>query len=314
MSVAPLSTIANPRVYSDVVGRATSSEGTVMERFYPFRLRHIKEPTIPLPIACRSTGHYNALAGWHNPIKWPPFVQIFWGIRGKGKFVVGGQEYFLTPGHFFVLFSGQEHDITALTDWEYCWLTLDGLMPNEVVKGFGFGNEVILVGACPQELFERLFHEIEDISPEGQRTAGATAYEILSLALRREKDKPLPDSKYRVCIDLIKRKYANPDLNVASLAAELGLHRTSLSKMFRANMTMSPVEYLSLFRIGKAVKLLQGTDLPVNEVAKRSGFSCPNYLTNVIKKRTGLTPRELRGMDPKLGTKSHTFIDSDTET
>ena len=103
-------------------------------------------------------------------------------------------------------------------------------------------------------------------------------------------------------------------MNVASLAAELGVHRTSLSKMFKANMTMSPVEYLSLFRIGKAVKLLQGTDLPVNEVARLSGFSCPNYLTNVIKRRTGMTPRELRGMDPNLGTDRHIIIDSDTET
>lgn len=282
------------------------------ENYYPFQLRHVPEPTIPLPIACRSTGHFNVFEGWHNPVKTRNFVQVYWGIAGRGKFAKGGREYVVEPGHFFVLYPGDPHDVTAVTDWEYRWLTIDGQMPEAVVRGFGFTDDPLFVGPCPSELFQRLWYEIEDVSPEGQRTASSTAYEILSLALRRERESTGADAKYRQCLELIKRKYADPELNVAALAGELGMHRTSLSKLFKANMTMSPVEYLSLFRIGKAVKLLQGTDLPVSEVARLAGFSCPNYLTNVVKKRTGLTPRELRGMDPQLEGHRHRFIDSGT--
>jgi AraC-like DNA-binding protein len=298
-------------VYAKPTYRQLPVEQAVIEKIYPYQLRHTMQPTIPLPIAVRSTGHYQALRGWRDKVARKDFLQVYWGIQGKGKFLARDREYTLQPMQFFVLYPGDLHDITALTDWEYRWFTLDGQLPEPLVRSFGFPDEPIPVGPCPVELFERLWHEIEDISPEGQRTASATAYEILCLALKRDRAGGDANNKYRQCIELIKRKYANPDLNVEALASELGMHRTSLSKLFKANMTMSPVEYLSLFRIGKAVKLLQGTNLPVHEVARLAGFSCPNYLTNVIKKRTGLTPRELRETDPQFLDGRHEFPDTD---
>src|SRR5688572_890298 len=115
------------------------------EKHYPFQLRHVPEPTIPLPIACRSTGHYSVFAGWHNPVKTRHFVQIFWGIKGSGKFVARGKEYVVEPGQYFVLYPGDPHDLTAITDWEHRWMTLDGLMPEQMVRGFGLGDDPVYV-------------------------------------------------------------------------------------------------------------------------------------------------------------------------
>jgi len=271
-----------------------------MEPLRPFCLRQSLKPTISVPIACRSVGHYSLFRGWKNRPTLKMFVELFWGIRGKGCFTVGENEYFLKPGQVIVLFTGQVHDVRACTHWEYRWMTLDGKMPDQVAKAFGLGNAPVTVGPCPQELFTRLSHEIEDNSPKGQLAASATAYEILCLA--HPMNKSVPESSYvRECVDLIRNNYNAPEMNVNWLATRLGIHRTNLSKLFRKKMGVSPIEYLILFRVGKALKLLLGTNLSVRQIASETGFGCPSYFTNVVRKRTGLTPLEFRshGANPQ---------------
>ena len=234
------------------------------------------------------------MPGWHNGAWLKTFVQLFWGIRGHGVFRSEGRELRMAPGDVFVLFSGQVHHITAIDNWEYRWLTLDGEMPDAVVQAFGIGREMFHAGPCPEELFTRLSNEIAKITPQGQRTASATAYEILSLANRRAVESPRAMEQFEKSMELIRCRYGSCDFNISTLAREVGVHRTSLSQLFRAQVMMSPIEYLTSFRVGRAIKMLQETDLPVRDVAVRCGFACPNYFANVIKKKVGHTPSEIR--------------------
>jgi AraC-like DNA-binding protein len=266
-----------------------------MKKFYPFHMRQIPSPTIDLPLACRSVGHYKTFAGWHNPEKVRPFLQVYWGVAGKGQFRLEGEEHILHPGEVFIHYTNALRDLTALTNWEFRWMTLDGKMPDEVVRAFGFGAEPMKAGPCPGELFERLSHEIEDASPQGQRAASATAYEILSLAFSRMHDAEKDTRKLHKCIALIRRHYGDPDVNVTWLARQVGIHRTNLSKLFREKMKLSVIEYLTSYRVTMAIKLLQGTDRPVREIAHETGFSHTTYFTHVIRRHTGHSPREIRG-------------------
>ena len=173
-------------------------------------------------------------------------------------------------------------------------MTLDGKMPDEVLTSFGFGKKTMPARTCPQELFIRLSSEIHDISPHGQRIASTTAYEILTLAISNESMNTVGHRQMQQCIELIKTQYHNPELNITSIAQTIQMHRTNLSKLFKDKMKMSPIEYLSLYRVGKAMRLIQASDLTFAEIASRTGFACPNYFTNVIRKRTGHSPTELR--------------------
>jgi AraC-like DNA-binding protein len=265
-----------------------------VEQHFPFRLRSIPRPTVPLPIACRSVGHYRTFPGWCNGSYVKDFVQLFWGVAGTGVFLSEGRELRLGAGDVFVLFTGQVHHLTAVDQWEFRWLTLDGEMPDAVVKSFGIGNEPFASGPCPQELFQRLSSEIVKISPQSQRIASATAFEILSLAYRRRTEAPLATERFEKSLELIRRRYASRDFNISILAREVGVHRTSLTQLFRDNLMMTPIEYLTSFRVSRAIKLLQESDLPVRDVALRCGFSCPNYFANVVHRKVGLTPTAIR--------------------
>ena len=53
-------------------------------------------------------------------------------------------------------------------------------------------------------------------------------------------------------------------------------------------------EYLSKYRIGKAKKLLEKTDMPIEQVAFESGFSSHYYMYQVFKKENIGTPLNYR--------------------
>jgi len=259
----------------------------------PYMMRKSPQPTIRLPIACRSVGRHAIAPGWHNRPTLKPVLELFWCSRGKGIFSLLGEQLPLEADQVLVLQPGRVHDLRAITRWEFCWLTLDGEIPEQVVGSFGLDEMPFTAGPCPEQLFARLSHEIEDNTPQGQLAASATSYEILTLA---HSYRPLPESsRVNQCIELIRKHYASPEVNVSWLARRLNIHRTNLSKLFYERTQVSPIEYLTLFRIGKAMKMLHDTDLPIARIARQTGFSCPSYFANVIRKHTGQSPIEVRG-------------------
>lgn len=266
-----------------------------MQTFYPFHFRGIPEPTVPLPFSCRSVGHYRTFPGWHNPPKVKSFVELFWGIHGSGTLRIDGRDAVMRADEVAFLFPGDLHHIVALDHWEYRWLTLDGHLATDVVKSFGLDRPPRGVGPCPSQLFERLSHELDDISPQGQRAASATAYEILTLACGHMagEDAGVAE-RVRQCTHLIHQRFGDPDLNINALADAVGIHRTSLSRNFHGVMGITPIAYLTSFRVAKALKLLRETTLPIEAVARKTGFVRSNYFTRVIRKHTGMVPRAIR--------------------
>ena len=52
-------------------------------------------------------------------------------------------------------------------------------------------------------------------------------------------------------------------------------------------------------RMNDAMRMLQGTDLPINTISDMLGFANPNYFSNVFLKETGCSPSEFRQKSKK---------------
>lgn len=84
------------------------------------------------------------------------------------------------------------------------------------------------------------------------------------------------------------------DLDVSSLADELGVSREHLSRVFRREAGRSLREYWVEVRLHKACQLLKRTSLPVAEVARRVGYSGVGNFSRAFRKRMQLTPTAFR--------------------
>jgi LacI family transcriptional regulator len=91
------------------------------------------------------------------------------------------------------------------------------------------------------------------------------------------------------------REQACAGLTAATLVAKLPVSRSVLQRRFRRETGRSIQEEIILTRLQRARVLLADTDLPLVEVAERSGFKHQEYLGAVFKARTGKTPAQYRG-------------------
>lgn len=249
-------------------------------------------PTTALPLGLRSVGAHCIDPAWQEPVKTAEYVQLFWGIAGEGEFQLRGRAVRLGPQEVFYYLPGDRYELRATAPrWTFRWLTLDGPLNAQTLAAFALPQAAHRAGPCPEALFDRLEHSICDPTPGGQRTAAAAAYELLSLACGGT---PPADSLVQAATEAVHRFFSDPAFNVNRLARDLGVNRSQLSRAFRARTGVSLIDFITARRVQHALSLLMETTLPVEEIARRSGYSDPGYFARVLHKRVGVPPTRFR--------------------
>lgn len=93
--------------------------------------------------------------------------------------------------------------------------------------------------------------------------------------------------------DYIKKNYSS-NISLKSVAQHVFVSDSYLSRIFKENLNMSFVEYLTGIRIEKAIEFIKTTNLPNYAIAEKIGYENINYFGRVFKKTTGLTPTQYR--------------------
>lgn len=94
-------------------------------------------------------------------------------------------------------------------------------------------------------------------------------------------------------VAIIADRFSGP-LEVAEIAAEVGLSVSQLNRRFRAQFQVPPSEYLQRVRVDRASRLLAETDTPILDVALRTGFFDQAHLTRTFRRWMEMTPNEFR--------------------
>lgn len=119
---------------------------------------------------------------------------------------------------------------------------------------------------------------------EGSGTAPA-------LPERKKGDK----SKYVLqAMDYIGQHYGDQNISVGEIAQYLGLSESHLSHLFRKETDYTLLNYLTRYRIHKAMELLRDCRTKVYEVAERVGYRDITYFSATFKKVTGMSPSEFQ--------------------
>ncbi len=66
------------------------------------------------------------------------------------------------------------------------------------------------------------------------------------------------------------------------------------SRAFKQSMGMTATNYIAERRIERAKKMLEETELPISEIALRSGFSSQSHFTTAFRRLAGATPKAFR--------------------
>jgi len=105
----------------------------------------------------------------------------------------------------------------------------------------------------------------------------------------RERADRSPELPQRV-VRFIQESYGNSGVNVSAIAEAFSVGIPSLSRLFKKQMGIGPLEYLQLVRIGKAKKLLEAGDESLKTIGAKVGFDNEQSFIRVFKKYEGITP------------------------
>ena len=91
----------------------------------------------------------------------------------------------------------------------------------------------------------------------------------------------------------IREHYAQK-LTLDEIAAYLHLSTNECCRFFKKNMNCTLFEYITEYRLGKSMELLEHTDLPVAQIAYETGFGSSSYFIEKFRKNVGMTPAAFR--------------------
>ncbi len=91
--------------------------------------------------------------------------------------------------------------------------------------------------------------------------------------------------------EYIKNNYARYALALDEIASNIYISPNYLSKIFKKECNQTVVEYITEYRMQKAVELVEKyPNIQVNILAQKIGFSDPFYFSRLFKKRFGTSP------------------------
>lgn len=95
--------------------------------------------------------------------------------------------------------------------------------------------------------------------------------------------------------------HLHQNIRVTELAAHVHLNPTYLSTLFKKEVGMSISAYVQEKRIEAAKNMLSYSDYSYSDISNYLAFSSQSYFVSVFHKQTGLTPKQYRQVNFRIG-------------
>lgn len=176
----------------------------------------------------------------------------------------------------------------------------------------GFGQHYVINSRRLFPFAESLIEEMERRSPRFEAVAGAYLFALLNLLLRDwASESSATESTVSTGDGLGRKDVTDPEVAIqraqAYIENHLGHHltlqeiahaayisRARLAKIFRDKLGQTVWGYVTARRLQDAQSMLLETDLPIQEIARLTGFTRPSHFHARFTELTGMTPGQYR--------------------
>ena len=93
-------------------------------------------------------------------------------------------------------------------------------------------------------------------------------------------------------IEYIEKHFRDTDFSIGKLAESMGVSEGHISRLFKTEAGISINNYLTRYRIRKAMDYLKDVSIKVYEVADMIGYQDIAYFSNTFKKLVGKSPSD----------------------
>lgn len=191
-----------------------------------------------------------------------------------------GDIFFLPKGLQYRVYWSSQNSKIVFSSFGFTYIPLDTPADLRLQKLNCTSDELSLFGELEQNM---------EVNP----SSIGNLYRFLGAML------PQMDVEPNSHLDLVVKRslaymQANSTHTVSQVARYCGVSECTLFLKFRKQLNQTPVEVRQQILCDKASRLLTTTDLPIEEISRRLGFSSSSYFRKVLKATTGKTPTQIR--------------------
>lgn len=95
-------------------------------------------------------------------------------------------------------------------------------------------------------------------------------------------------------IAYVKEHYGDQDLSIETICSYLSVSAAYFSTVFKKETGKTFINYLTDYRMDKALELLMEKGEKTYIIAEKVGYSDPNYFSYVFKKQFGMSPSKYK--------------------
>lgn len=264
---------------------------------------------IELYIVDKNHSRYEMSSHWHNEIE---FIRV---VSGKLNVKLNSNEYFAQENDIIFINPETVHAATPVGDCVYecivmsfdmlnaedeeCRFFIDCLINGQIVinefnhnapKGFSYAMNCI---------FDSMRHK-----SKGYKFSVISAlYSMLGSVIANKMYKTISSdekllenkniTKLKKVLLFIRENYQLP-ITLHDMADKVHMSQKYFCLFFKQMTNKTPVEYLILYRIECAARMLRSSDSSVTDIALSCGFNDLSYFIKTFKNIKGVTPAKFR--------------------
>ena len=251
------------------------------------------------------------------------FIEIIYVLAGEAEQIVDGCTYRVRHGDMIFLNYGCAHSFTPTKNYAYiniCFspeTVVDSIISREnafsVLSLTSFHEMCAESNGGKISFFGKECKEIEDVLTamlkefKEKKASWSVVLEcylnILITKMLRKVEAGIGERElgemWQKLSEYIETNF-DTELTLSSLAQKCFYNPSYFSRVFKEKFKMSPVEYVTRKRLNHALKLLSETELSVDEIGERSGFSDRSNFYRAFSKYVGGKPTDYRRGDEKV--------------
>lgn len=203
--------------------------------------------------------------------------------QGRARFLYQGGTCYAEVGDLIYIAAGTRYQSLWTGEPHIRWYSIDFAFaepyayyeyPFQIVKNYPSALLDEMMEAPPLEQMSLFYRLLADLYGR----------------MRTESRKP---ARIDPAVHYLEEHYAE-EVPMAAMAALCGCSESTLYKKFKEVLKVSPVLYKQNLQIQRALELLSHTEMTVEEVSARVGFSSSNYFRRVFFKWVGKSPKQIK--------------------
>lgn len=228
------------------------------------------------------------------------FYELIYVDHGEMDVTVDDETYHMQKYDLMLYHPGQKHSLETTEDSSCSYMSITFTMDTGI-KG-NLKNRVFHTRKDLYQTLTRFMKAIQEDTPLNMELAMLHLKEVLILLYQFDgEEKPAGQettlqSHYddtmlnEILVFIHNNVYAS--YTVEDLCQKFSISRSSLQALFRANLGMTPKQYISELKLNEAKKLISQHEHTISQVSDLLGFTSIHYFSRRFKSYFGIAPSE----------------------